>query len=140
MRRLLTILLLFAGLAASAQADSAGLKASMQMLDKALMEKDSMAAFRLLHKDASYGHSNGWVQSKNDVFADMRTGKLVYQKIMNTSVQVLAMTRKWATVKTLTNVEGSVNGNAFNLSLHVMQVWMKTKTGWQLFGRQSAKL
>jgi hypothetical protein len=33
-----------------------------------------------------------------------------------------------------------VNGTVFKMTLHVMQFWIKTKNGWQLIARQSAKL
>jgi len=32
-----------------------------------------------------------------------------------------------------------VNGTAFKLTLYIMQFWVKTKKGWQLIARQSAK-
>jgi Domain of unknown function (DUF4440) len=139
MRLLVTIALFFTSLIAIAQVDSAGLKTTMQQLDKALLGKDEVVLKQVLHKNVSYGHSNGWIQSKDDILNDFKSGKLVYNKIENNSVQVVNISKKWATVKTTTNAEGVVNGNAFKLTLHVMQVWMKTKKGWQLYARQSAK-
>jgi hypothetical protein len=94
----------------------------------------------LLHTDVSYGHSNGWVQNKNDIVNDLKSGKLIYNKIENTSVMVVAINSNWSTVRTNTNAEGSINGTAFQLKLHVLQVWMKAKNGWQLLARQSTKL
>lgn len=123
-----------------AQADSVSLKETMQKLDKALLQKDERVLKTILNKDLSYGHSNGWIQSKSDVLNDFRTGKMVYNKIENNSSAILSINKKQATVKTNTNAEGTVNGTAFKLTLHVMQVWMKTKKGWQLVARQSAKL
>ena len=70
---------------------------------------------------------------------DLISGKLVYKTLENKSSAIINISSKWATVKTNTNAEGTVNGNAFNLTLHVMQFWVKTKKGWQLMVRQSAK-
>ena len=140
MRFFLTILLFFTSLIVAAQIDSAGLKNAMVRLDKALLEKDSLVLSELLHKDISYGHSNGWVQTKKDLWNDFASGKLVYKKIANNSTTIAAINKKWGTVRTNTAVEGSVNDKGFNMTLHVLQVWMKTKKGWQLFARQSAKL
>ena len=123
-----------------AQVDSVGLKETMQKLDNALLQKDEVVLKTVLNKDISYGHSNGWVQTKSDVLNDFKTGKLVYHKIENNSEAILYINKKRATVKTNTNAEGAVNGTAFKLTLHVMQVWLKTKKGWQLYSRQSAKL
>lgn len=140
MKVLLTIALFFIGLVVFAQVDSLGLNEMMQKLDKALLEKDDAILQAVLHKDASYGHSNGWIQVKGDVLNDFKSGKLVYSKIENTSAFIVAINKKWATVRTNTNAEGVANGNVFKLTMHVMQVWIKTKKGWQLLARQSAKL
>jgi hypothetical protein len=124
MKFLFTIVLFFAGLVAVAQVDSAGLKTAMQQLDKALLGKDETVLKQVLHKD---------------VLNDFKSGKLVYNKIENNSTGIINISKKWATVKTSTNAEGTVNGTAFKMTLHIMQVWMNTKKGWQLFARQSAK-
>jgi len=123
-----------------AQIDSVGLKNAMQQLDKALLQKDETVLKSVLHQDLSYGHSNGWVQSKSDVLNDFISGKLTYSKIENNSSAIIVITKEYATVKTDTNAEGAVNGTAFNLKLHIMQFWIKTKKGWQLIARQSTKL
>lgn len=136
---LFTIGLFFISLVSIAQIDSVGLKSAMQKLDKALLAKDEAVLKQVLHKEVSYGHSNGWIQSKDDILNDFRSGKLVYNKIENSSAGIVKISNKWATVKTNTNAEGVVNGAAFKLTLHIMQVWVNTKKGWQLYARQSAK-
>ena len=123
-----------------AQIDSVGLKNAMQQLDKALLQKDEIVLKSVLHKEVSYGHSNGWIQSKDDILNDFRSGKLTYNTIENNSSAIVKISEKYATVKTNTNAEGIVNGTAFKLTLHIMQFWIKTKKGWQLIARQSAKL
>jgi hypothetical protein len=92
-----------------------------------------------LHADIAYGHSNGWVQTKNDVLKDMKSGYLVYQKIDNQSTAI-AINKNYATVKERIAVEGMRDGNAFKLNLFVLHLWVKTKSGWQLLSRQSTKL
>ena len=136
----LFVLFLFTAQNSLAQIDSVGLKNAMQQLDKALLQKDETVLKSVLHKDLSYGHSNGWIQSKTDVLNDFTSGKLTYDKIENSSSAIIVITKEYATVKTNTNAEGVVNGTAFNLKLHIMQFWIKTKNGWQLIARQSAKL
>jgi hypothetical protein len=140
MRFILSICLFFTTVVAVAQVDSVSLKETMSNLDKALMNKDEKTLVQLLHPDVSYGHSNGWVQSKNDIINDLKSGKLVYNKIENINVMVVAINSSWATVRTNTNAEGIVNGTAFQLKLHILQVWIKMKSGWQLLARQSTKL
>ncbi len=139
LKYLVTIGLFFVSLVSIAQIDSIGLKTAMQKLDRALLDKDEVVLKQVLHKDLSFGHSNGWIQTKNDILNDFRSGKLVYNKMEVNSADILSISNKWATVKTNTSAEGSVNGTAFKLTLHVMHVWMNTKKGWQLYARQSAK-
>jgi hypothetical protein len=136
---LFTIALFFTGLITVAQIDSLGLKEAMQKLDKALMEKNETVLKQVLHKNVSFGHSNGWIQRKDDILGDFKSGKLTYNKIENRSTAIIDISKKWATIKITTNAEGVVNGNTFKLTLHVLQVWMNTKKGWQLYARQSAK-
>jgi len=140
MKYILTICLFFTSAIAFAQVDSVSLKEAMSNLDKALMNKDEKALVQLLHQDVSYGHSNGWVQNKTDIIHDLKSGKLIYDKIENNSVTIAAINNKWATVRINTNAEGKVNGNSFQFKLHVLQVWLKAKSGWQLLARQSTKL
>jgi uncharacterized protein DUF4440 len=155
MRYLFTIWFLFACLFAVAQTtgsthagkkqkhekvDTVSLKEAMSGLDKALLNKDEDALLKLLHKDLSYGHSSGWSQTKYDIMADFRSGKLIYMKIENSSVVIVAQNKNWATVRTNTSAEGELDHKPFQLKLHVLQVWINTKQGWQLLARQSAKL
>ena len=141
MKKLLFVsLVLFLFNSSFAQIDGIDLKNAMQQLDKALLQKDETVLRSVLHKDVSYGHSNGWIQSKSDILNDFTSGKLTYDKIENNSSVIITISKKYATVKTNTNAEGVVNGTPFNLKLHIMQFWVKTKKGWQLIARQSAKL
>jgi hypothetical protein len=136
----LFVLFLLIAKSSFTQIDSVGLKNAMQQLDKALLQKDETILNSVLHKDLSYGHSNGWIQSKSDILNDFTSGKLTYSKIENNSSAILVINKEYATVKTNTNAEGVVNGTEFKLTLHIMQFWIKTKKGWQLIARQSTKL
>ncbi|WP_276500956.1 nuclear transport factor 2 family protein [Terrimonas pollutisoli] len=140
MRFFLTLILFFTSLILVAQADSVGLKEAMRTLDKALMEKDSVALSKLLHNKVSFGHSNGWVQMGKEVWNDLVSGKLVYKRIDNGYTTIAAIDKKWATVRMNIAAEGKLNDKVFAMNLHVLQVWMKTKKGWQLVARQSAKI
>ncbi|HMK19465.1 MAG TPA: nuclear transport factor 2 family protein [Chitinophagaceae bacterium] len=136
----LFVLFLLTTKSSFSQIDSVGLRNAMQQLDKALLQKDEVVLKIVLHKEVSYGHSNGWIQSKDDILNDFKSGKLTYNNIENNSSAIVKISEKYATVKTNTNAEGLVNGTAFKLTLHIMQFWIKTKKGWQLIARQSAKL
>jgi hypothetical protein len=115
------------------------LKDAVSKLDKALIEKDTATLKQLLHKNVTYGHSSGWVETKEDVIKDLTSGKLVYYTIKSDSI-TWKTDASWATMRSKTKVEVSVNSNRMELNLHVLEVWLKTNKGWQLIARQSTKL
>jgi ketosteroid isomerase-like protein len=140
-RFILAISLFFTTAVTFAQVDSVSLKSAVADLDKAIVNKDEKALTQFLNADLSYGHSNGWVQTKTEIINDLKSGKLTYSKIENTTVSIAAINNNWATVRINTNATGSsANGPSFDLKLHVLQVWLKTKNGWQLIARQATKL
>ncbi len=115
------------------------LKEAVSKLDKALIEKDTATLKQLLHKNVTYGHSSGWVETKEDVIKDLTSGKLVYYAIKSDSI-TWKTDASWASMRSKTKVEVSVNSNRIELNLHVLEVWLKTNKGWQLIARQSTKL
>jgi hypothetical protein len=140
MRYILTICFLFVTAFSFAQVDSISLKKAMSDLDKALVNKDEKVLMQLLNADVSYGHSNGWVQNKTDIINDLKSGKLSYEKLENISDTIVAINNNWATVRTNTNAEAKMNGNTIQIKLQILEVWLRTKEGWQLIARQGVKL
>ncbi len=119
--------------------DTIGLRKSTTMLNEALLKKDAVVLNRLLEDKLSYGHSNGWIQSKEDVMADFVSGKIEYKKI-EVGEESLNINPNAVTVRSITKVEGVVNGTAFSMSLQVLQVWKRIKKQWVLIARQSVKV
>jgi len=115
------------------------LKDAVAKLDNALVGKDTITLKQLLHKDVSYGHSNGWVQTKEDVIKDFVSGKLAYTKIDSKDLKWITA-KDWASVRSSAAVKFIMDGKETELNLHVLQVWLKTSKGWQLIARQSTKL
>ncbi len=111
----------------------------MLRLDQALLDRDSTALSQLLHPQLTYGHSNGWVQSREEVWNDGVTGKLHYNIIRPETMATFGITGTAITTRQLIYVEGTVSGKQFAMHLQVLQTWIKTKKGWQLLARQSVK-
>ena len=137
MKILVTILLFLVSSFTFAQ--TSFLKDAAAKFDKALMSKDTVVLKQLLHKDLTYGHSNGWVETKRELINNLVTDKLTYKKIESSEVS-------WVTVKDIATMRNKtilayvLDGKPGELVLHVLQVWQKTNKGWQLLSRQSAKL
>jgi len=53
----------------------------VQSLNQALLSQDTSTLRSLLHKDLSYGHSNGWIENVHELIHNNATGYLKYQNI-----------------------------------------------------------
>jgi Domain of unknown function (DUF4440) len=137
MRTLFLFVLFFTSTALQGQ-DTLGVKQAIDRLEKALVEKDSAEVNSLLHKKALFGHSNGWVQNKEEVIRDMNSGYLRYIVIDRQSISI-KVDGKFAVLKEWMEVTGNKDGTDFKTKLFVLQQWIRTKSGWQLWIRQSAK-
>jgi hypothetical protein len=133
------VILLFVGSTCFSQKDTVEVLNAVKQLEKALIDKDTAHLSPLLHKDVAFGHSSGWVQTKKDIFRDMLSGFLVYNRIDDSSV-LIDMGKEKAIVKERVTVNGVRDGKPFELSLFIMEVWLQNKKGWQLYARQSTKL
>jgi Domain of unknown function (DUF4440) len=139
MRRVWILLLALAIGGGVFSQDTALLVQSLDRLEKALVEKDEKMLAGLLQRELRFGHSNGWVQTREDAMADMRSGALVYESFRREAIRVsvdgkLGFIQEWVSVK------GVRNGTSFDIRLFVLQHWTKTRKGWLLLMRQSAKL
>ena len=136
--RLVLLLIFFSSSLVIGQ-DTIGLRKAITAIDMALLSKDTLNIEKLIAIDISYGHSNGWMQTKQDLMDDFTTGKIEYKKI-ESGDGTFVINKKTVAVRCITKVEGVVNGTAFNMSLQVLQVWKKVKNSWILIARQSVKM
>lgn len=140
MKYVIVILLLLVGVSAFAQkADSKSLAKAVADFDKALINKDSVALNHLLNNDLQYGHSNGWIETKRDVIADLFNGKLIYKTIVPQSPEI-KMEGKTAAVRTTSDIDVLLDGKPMAFKLKVLQVWVWKNKHWELFARQSVKI
>jgi len=119
--------------------DTVQLKKVTELFNNALLKKDTNLIKQLVHKQISYGHSNGWFQTKQDLITDFATGKIEYKKIEE-GEKSFTKTNQAIAVRNISKVEGVVNGYVFSMSLQVLQVWKKVKKNWVLLARQSVKV
>jgi hypothetical protein len=139
MRYGLTLLLLSFSLCVFAQADSVSLKKAVADFNKALIAKDSLMLKKLVHDNITYGHSNGWIQSKHDLIDDLYNGKLVYN-VIDQYFDGIVMEGNTAAVREVANINIEKEGKPLQFKLKVLQVWVYKKKSWQLLSRQSVKI
>lgn len=138
MRYIVTISLLFIYSTLFAQSEKA-LSIAADGFNNALVERDSNALKTLLHDKLVYGHSNGWKETKNELIADLYNGTIIYHKISQAEESIV-MDGNTATVRSIADIDVTMEGKELHFKLHVLQVWIWKNKKWQLFGRQSAKI
>jgi len=112
--------------------------AKMSALSTALVNKDSILLNTLLADDVTYGHSNGWMQTKNELIRSIISGEQDYKKIntKNSSVRFYSNT---AVVNTRTDFSLIMDKKQLDLDLNLLLLWVKRDKDWVLVARQSVK-
>lgn len=138
MKQLLTIFFLLVVISSNAQTDEEKLTATVKEFHLALINKNTVSINQQTDKALSYGHSNGWVETKAEVIKDLETGNISYQNFKEDSITV-SINGNMANVRFVADVTATLKGTTSNFRLKVLEVWVKKGKRWILFGRQAVK-
>jgi len=138
MKGILSLVFLFVFSMANAQSDEEKLITTMKEFHQSLVQKNAVSINQQTDKALSYGHSNGWVQNKNDIIKDFETGLISYQSYKEDSVKV-SMNGNLASARFVADINATLRGNASSNHLKVLEVWVKKGKRWLLFARQAVK-
>lgn len=105
-----------------------------------LMENNNSKILELFSDDVSFGHSNGWIQNKEDFKKDFESGKVKYQSVKQTELKEFKIKNKFANVRRIIAVKGLYKNETFEMKLSVLEFWIKQKGIWKLWSRQSVGL
>ncbi|MCE2894477.1 MAG: nuclear transport factor 2 family protein [Flammeovirgaceae bacterium] len=104
-----------------------------------LVAKNIDSLKTVLDDQTRYVHSNGWIQTKQEVLDDVVSGKLDYRDVIVTEASV----RLYPSVAILVGkgqFSGIVNKNPFTMSLLYTEVYVKKGAKWQLASRHANKM
>lgn len=104
-----------------------------------LIEKQRDSLDLLLDERLMYIHSNGWTQSKAEVFDDMQSGKLVYKQVDIDATQVRVYGNT-AIVTGTGRFQGSREDKEFDLPLSYTEVYVKQGKRWLLATRHANRM
>ena len=104
-----------------------------------LIQKQRDSLDLVLDDRLMYIHSNGWSQSKQEVFDDMQSGKLIYKQIELKETQVRVY-QNTAVVTGTGRFIGSREENEFDLPLAYTEVYVKKGKRWLLVSRHANRL
>ncbi len=111
----------------------------VESLHKALLEKDSAKLDKLLHKDVSYGHSNGLVETKYELYQNLKSKKIQYNSITYENLKIQNI-KQIQIVRYTMLVNVDFEGKNYDLKLHCLQTWSKKGKQLKLIARQATKV
>ena len=111
---------------------------TMKEFHHALVTKNTVSINQQTDKVLSYGHSNGWVQTKADIIKDFETGYISYQSFKEDSISV-SINGNMANVRFVADISATMKGTVNSFHLKVLEVWVKKSKRWVLFARQAVK-
>jgi hypothetical protein len=137
LKQLLTILFFFIVAFANAQTDEEKLT-TIKEFHQALVQKNTVSINQQTDKALSYGHSNGWVETKTEVIKNLETGYISYQAYKEDSITVL-INGAMANVRFVADITATMKEATNTYHLKVLEVWVKKGKRWVLFARQAVK-
>ncbi len=138
MKKLLSIVLLLHVVFAHAQTEEEKLSVTLKEFHQALVKKNIVSINQQTDKVLSYGHSNGWVETKQEMIKNLETGFMKYRSYTEDSVQVV-INGNLANTRFVADIEATRDGISGNYHLKVLEVWVKKGKRWLLFARQAVK-
>ena len=138
MKRILLLPFVFSFVFANAQTEEEKLTATLKEFHQALVNKNTASINQQTDKALSYGHSNGWVETKADVIKDLETGLIVYHSFKEDSLQI-TINESMANARFVADISATMNGNTNTIHLKVLEVWVKKGKRWLLFARQGVR-
>ncbi len=101
--------------------------------------KDSMTLEDLFARKASYGHSGGKIEAREEAIAAISKNRSVYTDTAVSNLKVI-IDDDVAIVRYLFKAkENKTDGTVTPLNFSMMLVWVKQKGAWRLMGRQAVK-
>lgn len=139
MKKLLVIVLLLNVVFANAQTYEEKLSSTLKEFHQSLVKKNTVSINQQTDKALSYGHSNGWVETKTEMIKNLETGYTSYKSIKEDSLQVV-INGNVANARFVGDYEVSLNGgNTVVYHLKVLEVWVRKGKRWLLFARQAVR-
>lgn len=121
-----------------AQTDEAKLTNTLKEFHQALVKKNTVSINQQTDKALSYGHSNGWVETKKEMIQNIESGYIQYHSFNEDSVLV-TINGNMANVRFVADINVTLKETRNTYRLKVLEVWVKKGNRWVLFARQAVK-
>ncbi|AZA72497.1 nuclear transport factor 2 family protein [Chryseobacterium indoltheticum] len=105
-----------------------------------LMMKNDVQIVDLFCSDVSFGHSNGWIQNLDDFKKDFTSKKVSYKEIIQLEISELKQFKNTVSIRRSVKVAGLYKNQDFEMKLALFEIWLKKKSAWKLWSRQSVEI
>ncbi len=140
MKIFITILFFVFGFTAFGQSnDIIKLTQTLKEFHQALVKKNTVSVNQQTDKALTYGHSNGWIETKTELIKNLETGYIAYQSFKEDSISI-SLNGNVASARFIADISATLNNKATIYHLKVLEVWIKKGNRWVLFARQSVKI
>ena len=121
------------------QTDEQKLTVTMKEFHQALVSGNTVSINQQTDKVLSYGHSNGWVETKTEMISNLETGYTKYFSIKEDSVTV-QINGNMANLRFVGDYNVALKGGTpVTYHLKVLEVWVRKGKRWMLFARQAVR-
>ncbi len=127
----------------SAKIPQQSIDLQIQSLENSLIHKDTDRLDEILHPDLTFGHSNGWVETKNSLLENLPTSQVVYKEFIHhkaPEIKIIWESNPLATVRREITAIGEYEKEVFQVDMKVLEIWIKENKNWQLLARQSVEV
>lgn len=140
--RFFPILFLFCfvfGFSQNYSKDEKAVLLQVKKLDSLMMNNDTQI-IDLFCSDVSFGHSNGWIQNLEDFKKDFSSKKVSYKEITQLEISELKQFKNTVSIRRTIKVVGLYKNQSFEMNLSLLEIWIKKKSNWKLWSRQSVEI
>jgi hypothetical protein len=106
---------------------------------EALISDDYKTIKKLLSRDIQYTHSNGWIESREEVVKNLKTNYIIYHTISMDSIKT-QFTADSVVVEFLSKVTLTLKEKPISIGLHVLQHWNYKNGKYKMTARKSVKI
>lgn len=136
MRSVFLVILLFFCAAGYSQKDDLLVNQSIDFHKKLIVKDKALSDY--LDQDLTYGHSNGWIETKQAMLDNLISGRIKYFNIREDSL-TSSIDQELGWVRFVADMNVELDGKQSNLKLKVLEIWRKKNGVWKLYARQAVK-
>ncbi|NEU69466.1 nuclear transport factor 2 family protein [Spirosoma agri] len=122
-----------------AQSQDQAVAQAVEKLRKLMIDPDKAGLEAIASDQLSYGHSSGKIEAKA-AFVEALTSGASDFKTIDLTEQTITVVDNTALVRHRLTGETLDKGNAAQVKLAVLLVWVKQKGDWKLLARQAVKV